>query len=129
MGDVGSIKSLSLPAWRLFLWYILDKTKQNICDIFSTGIPDASVFTHRKMLRSLVLLAGAAVAAAFAPASMPMRATTRGEFREMDVGAWVLCLPLGCAGGPVRPGKQGVVSVNLGSVCGGCGGRRGCRDM
>jgi len=35
------------------------------------------VFTHRKMLRSLVLLAGAAVAAAFAPASMPMRATTR----------------------------------------------------
>merc|ERR1712216_630685 len=33
--------------------------------------------THRKMLRSLVLLAGAAVAAAFAPASMPMRATTR----------------------------------------------------
>ena len=33
------------------------------------------------MMRYLLLVAGAAVASAFAPAAMPVRATSRGKYR------------------------------------------------
>jgi len=49
------------------------------------------------MLRKMALLAGAAVATAFSPAALPMRATTRGKtVRQLRNPAFGALFPASC---------------------------------